>query len=272
MAWHHFTLLTFLYYGLNEWINCFVLVVGGSCTEKMGKDLVCLCVTGPTVIPHRNSKCTFQMILLCSLSQLCDFVNSQTWTSPFASIAELDMMFSNYDTSRRPPFRAASSSSYVLHNTVCMYVTQGESDTESGIQTNCQTARLLVCFQTCNMLLFCDHTVYLQVWKKVGVHLLLFVCVFCLSMCAVVTFPLPRFPSLSAHLVVAMGTARQRQTLQQPPEGIVRTERRFKGEESLWGFREKPQTFFLFFFFAFGYCSAAEGVFVSKDCSNFFLS
>lgn len=58
-----------------------------------------------------------------------------------------------------------------------------------------------------------------------------------------VTCSLPCFPNPSAHLVVAMGTARWRQTLQQPPEGIVRTETRFKGEESLWGFREKLQTF-----------------------------
>lgn len=41
---------------------------------------------------------------------------------PFAAVAELDLMFSGYDTSQLPPSRAASSSSSALHNTVCVLV------------------------------------------------------------------------------------------------------------------------------------------------------
>lgn len=73
------------------------------------------------------------------------------------------------------------------------------------------------------------------------------VCVLCLSMWRESNAPSPCFPCLSAHLVVAMGTARQRQTLHQPPRGIVGTERRFKRRgvsPGLWLLGEKTlQTF-----------------------------
>ncbi len=121
---------------------------------------------------------------------------------------------------------------------VCVCVSQRETDTESGKQTDWQTGHLLVCFQTHQTLAFCGYTVFLQVWIKEGVRLP----VIRERVCALpehvegVTCSSPCFPSLSAHLVVAMGTARQRQTLHQPPRGIVRTERRFEGEESLFCF------------------------------------
>lgn len=99
--------------------------------------------------------------------------------SPFAAVTEQDLMFSGYDTSQLPPSRAASSSSSALHNTmcvrefvcervcvfvcVCTHVSQGETDTESGKQTDWQTGHLLVCLQTYQTLTFCDYTVYLQV-------------------------------------------------------------------------------------------------------------
>lgn len=89
--------------------------------------------------------------------------------SPFAAVAELDLMFSGYDTSQLPPSRAASSSSSALHNAVCVcvcvcvHVSQREADTESGKQTDWQTGHLLVCFQTPQTLPFSDYTVYSQV-------------------------------------------------------------------------------------------------------------
>lgn len=129
----------------------------------------------------------------------------------------------------RHPAPAGHQPPLLMHSiTPCVSVSVCVSQADKV--ADCQTGHLLACFQSQQP--FGGYTMYWQGGINEGARLL--ICVSVLSeRVEGVTSSSPCFPSLSAHLVVAMGTARQRQTLQQAPEGIVRTARRFKGKHCL---------------------------------------
>lgn len=101
-------------------------------------------------------------------------------TSPFAFPAELDMMFSGYDTFLSPPpsCRASTSSSYALYNTVCPRVCVSVCVSQGDIVADCLTGHLFACFQSRQP--FCDYTLFWQVGINEGARPLS-VCLFCLS-------------------------------------------------------------------------------------------
>lgn len=157
---------------------------------------------------------------------------------PFAAAGELNLMFRSYDTSQFPPLPQgqpllllnSTKCSVAIYVHACVCVCVDVSRREIDRVANRWTGRLVVClsaFKTHQTLPFCDYTVYLQVWKKkrkkekeMGVSEPPVIWERVLpEHVEGVTCSLPCFPSLSAHLVVAMGTARQRQTLHQPPWG-----------------------------------------------------
>lgn len=109
------------HYRLNKWIvwpqvsQCSVITLW----EKEKWSYLTLCSGANSNNSLKLTICfSLKLILLCSESFLRP--NFPPTTSPFAFPAELDMMFSSYDTFLSPPpsCRASSSSSYALYNTV----------------------------------------------------------------------------------------------------------------------------------------------------------
>lgn len=147
---------------------------------------------------YRGHNCTW-----CSLVMTHHSCPPQGWASP--------------PPLRPPPLLTSTEQFGYL--CVCAYMCQStRGDRQRAVkQTDWQTGSLFVGSQTLQTLPFCDDAVYLQVWMKargsavwervLPEHV------------EGVTWSSPCFPSLSAHLVVAMGTARHWQTLQPASSG-----------------------------------------------------
>lgn len=157
-----------------------------------------------------------------------------------------------------PPSRAASSSSE-LHKTMCCYlcacvclcvcgcVTQG--DRQGGKQMDWQTGRLLVDFQDSpNIAFLWLHCVLASLKKKErkkkkweGVSLLLSESVCCLSMWRESHVPCRAFQACLLTWWLPWEQPDSGRLCTSLLGGIVRTERRFKSEESLRVFKKKKK-------------------------------
>lgn len=85
---------------------------------------------------------------------------------------KLDLTFSGYDTSQFAPLQGSLLHFFCTPRySVCVCVTEKETDTQSGKQTDWQTGHLLVCFSDSPNIAFFyfgDYTVYSQVLNKGG--------------------------------------------------------------------------------------------------------
>lgn len=137
-----------------------------------------------------------------------------------------------------------------VHACVCVCVCVDVSRREIDRVANRWTGRLVVClssFKTHQTSPFCDYTVYLQVWKKKerkkkkweGVSLLLSESVCCLSMWRESHVPCRAFQACLLTWWLPWEQPDSGRLCTSLLGGIVRTERRFKSEESLRVFKKK---------------------------------
>lgn len=131
---------------------------------------------------------------------------------------------------------------------LCVCVSRREIDRVA----NRWTGRLVVClstFKTHQTSPFCDYTVYLQVWKKKerkkkkweGVSLLLSESVCCLSMWRESHVPCRAFQACLLTWWLPWEQPDSGRLCTSLLGGIVRTERRFKSEESLRVFKKEKK-------------------------------
>lgn len=140
----------------------------------------------------------------------------------------------------------------LLHSTVqraclcvCVTESEGERQTHTHRVVNRRTGRLVICLSAFRLtkhrrfffFFFCDYTVYFQVWIKGGSSPpVIWECVLCLSMWRESNVPRHAFQACLLTWWLPWEQPDSGRLCTSLLGGIVRTERRFKGEESLWVF------------------------------------